>query len=399
MIWPFIFISYASLFTLGISDNVRGPLFPEIMKQFGVSDSMGALMYVLSSIAGLAASYAAHSLLRRFDRLQIIQGAALTMVVALVGLAASPAFSVFLMFSFLMGVSLGILGLIPNILVPIGSTPHRKQRMLSGLHTMYGLSSLLAPLLTAAIAAATGNWRWVFATVALAPVALLIYSFHPSHRSLHKKVEISSEDRKANKKKNFAPQIFLAVMLSLAVAAEIMISSRLALYMQRTLNFSTEAASLYVTYFFVSMMVGRLLFSFFHFKRSPQYLLSTSLILTGLSIAAGVYVHPLFLALTGFTIAPFYPMSIAWVSSEFPTDLDAAVSYMKASDSIVLILMHLAIGKLTDVFSIQTAILAGISFVVVSLLMVVSYKPLFHKPTRPEVKPKAPHISPTVFHP
>ena len=51
IIWPLILISFASLFVFGISDNIRGPLFPEILKEFNISDSMGSLMFALSSLS------------------------------------------------------------------------------------------------------------------------------------------------------------------------------------------------------------------------------------------------------------------------------------------------------------------------------------------------------------
>lgn len=382
MIWPFIFLSYASLFVFGLTDNIRGPLFPEILKEFAVSDSMGSMMWALSNISGLIAAYASRYLLRRFDRLAVLQGGALALALSLLGLAVSPQFPMFLFFSFFFGLSLGILGLIPNILVPMGSTNERKQQMLSGLHTMYGLASLLAPLLAAGVAYLSGNWRWTFATASLAPLALLVYSLHSSHRSLHSKAVQISAEHKLHSKKNFKPQMFLALMLSFAVAAEIMLSSRLALYTQRTLNFSMEASSLYVSYFFVCMMLSRFLFTVVHFKKTPQFLLGTCLIGTMALALLGIFVHPLFLAGTGFTIAPFYPLSIGWISSEFPEDLDSAVSYLMTTDSIMLIVMHVLIGKLTDLFSIRDALIMGLGFIVLSYVMVISYSSIFRRESR-----------------
>ncbi len=282
-------------------------------------------MFALSNISGLISSQGCRYLLRRHERLSIMRVAALGLTFSMWGLAFSSVFPLFLFFSFTFGLCLGVLGLVPNILVPLGSSPHRKQRMLSGLHTMYGLASFMAPLLAACMDYLTGSWRWTFAVGSLAPLVLFAYTFHHSHHSLHSKASVSEEQHKANKK-NFKPQLFLAFMLSLAVAAEIMISSRLALYMQRTLNFDMEASSLYVTYFFVCMMLGRFLFAVVHFKKSPQFLLSISLIGTAVFTLAGVFIHPFFLAGTGFTIAPFYPLSISWISAEFPQDLDSAIS-------------------------------------------------------------------------
>lgn len=382
MIWPFIFLSYASLFVFGLTDNIRGPLFPEILKQFAVSDSTGSMMFALSNISGLIASYGCRYLLRRYDRLTVVQGGALSLMLSMWGLAIATNFPTFLIFSFTFGLSLGVIGLVPNILVPLGSSPERKQRMLAGLHTMYGLASLLAPLLAASVEFFTGSWRWTFALASLTPLALLIYTFHSSHKSLHTRSLVTDDEHRENKRRNLRPQLFLAIMLSLAVAAEIMISSRLALYMQRTWNLPMEASSIYVTYFFVCMMLGRLLFAIVHFKKSPRFLLSTSLILTGVCFFSGLYGHPLFLALTGLTIAPFYPLTISWVSSEFPQDLDSAISYMMTTDSIMLIAMHLGIGRLTDLFGIHNALLGGGLFMVLSLLLVNLYHPLFGKASR-----------------
>ncbi len=382
MIWPFIFLSYASLFVFGLTDNIRGPLFPEILKQFAVSDSTGSMMFALSNISGLIASYGCRYLLRRYDRLTVVQGGALSLMLSMWGLAIATNFPTFLIFSFTFGLSLGVIGLVPNILVPLGSSPERKQRMLAGLHTMYGLASLLAPLLAASVEFFTGSWRWTFALASLTPLALLIYTFHSSHKSLHTRSLVTDDEHRENKRRNLRPQLFLAIMLSLAVAAEIMISSRLALYMQRTWNLPMEASSIYVTYFFVCMMLGRLLFAIVHFKKSPRFLLSTSLILTGVCFFSGLYGHPLFLALTGLTIAPFYPLTISWVSSEFPQDLDSAISYMMTTDSIMLIAMHLGIGRLTDLFGIHNALLGGGLFIVLSLLLVNLYHPLFGKASR-----------------
>lgn len=382
MIWPFILLSYASLFVFGLTDNIRGPLFPEILKEFMISDSVGSMMWAFSNISGLIAAYASRYLLRRFDRLAVLQGGALSLIFSLWGLALSPQFPVFLFFSFIFGLSLGILGLIPNILVPMGSTSEKKQQMLAGLHTMYGLASLLAPLLAAVVESFSGNWRWTFASASLAPLVLLGYSFHASHQSLHSKANKISAEHKLNNKKNFKPQIFLALMLSFAVAAEIMLSSRLALYTQRTLNFSMETSSLYVSYFFICMMLSRFLFTVIHFKKTPQFLLASCLIGTMTLALLGLFIHPLFLAGTGFTIAPFYPLAITWISSEFPEDLDSAVSYLMTTDSIMLIVMHILIGKLTDLFNIREALLIGLGFIVVSYLMVVSFNSLFRRETQ-----------------
>lgn len=383
MIWPYIILSYISLFVFGLSDNVRGPLFPEIMKEFAVNDSMGSWMFALSSISGFLSSYLARHLLRRFDRLNVLRGGAVALILSLIGLATAPHFYVFLLFSLTFGMSLGIVGLIPNVLVPLGSSEGRKQQLLSGLHAMYGVASFCSPLIAASVEHFTGSWRWTFGIITVVPLGLLIYTFHGSHENLHKKTEFVAENHKLNKARNFKPQIFLAFMVSFCVCAEIMVSSRLALFMRRTLDYDMEHASLYVTYFFVGMLVGRSLFALIKLPFSLRAQLAGALVLSAICIYLGVHWNPIFLPITGFTVAPFYPLAITWISTKFPTDLDSAVSYMMATDSMMLVGMHLLIGYLTDTKGIAFAMLAlGPLYCFLSFLFVNSYEYFFerHKP-------------------
>jgi MFS transporter, FHS family, glucose/mannose:H+ symporter len=378
MIWPFIILGYFSLFVFGLADNIRGPLFPDILREFSVNDSVGSLMFALSSGASFTASHFARHFLRRFERRSVLQAAALALGLALIGMAAAPFFPLFLLFSVCFGFSMGIVGLIPNILVPLGSKPERKQQMLSGLHAMYGVASLIAPLLAASLGLLTGSWRWTFALSAIVPFSLLAYSFHGSHGSLHKKQPLPADHAKS-RRKNIRPQLFLALMVSFSVAAEVMVSSRLALYMRREWNYDLEGSSLYVTYFFIFLLLGRLLFAVIPFRQSIRLLLSLSIVFAMGLFFLGLFVHPLFLAATGFAVAPFYPLAISWISSEFPHDMDAAVSYMIATDSMMLILMHLLVGRLTDAVGIAGAILTGPVFLLGSLLMVNSFGYFFRR--------------------
>lgn len=336
-------------------------------------------MYVLSAISGLITSFGCRHLLRRYNRLLILQWGCVGLMISLVSLGLAPNFNVFLISSVLFGLSMGVLGLIPNILVPLGTTAHAKQRMLAGLHTMYGVASLVSPLFAALIQYLGGNWRTAFALAALGPLSLLLYSFSNSHKGLHTMERIDHKTLKENRSKNLKPQLYLALMLSFTVAAELMVSTRLALYMQKVHGYSMEHASLYVSYFFVAMMAGRFLFTVVPFKTSAPNLLKISLVLTALFFSLGLQIHPIFLAATGFSVAPFYPLAISWISSEFPEDIDTAVTYMMSMDAVMLIIMQLGIGKLTDLYGIADAIKIGTLFVPLSLLVLITYPLIFKK--------------------
>ncbi len=373
-IWPLILISYAALFVFGITDNIRGPLFPEILKSFNVSDSMGSLMFALGSLSGFFASRFARELLYKFNRKVILQYACLGLTFSIIGLSQANHFYLFLFFSVSFGVSSGIIGLIPNILVPIGASPEKKQQLLSGLHSMYGIASLLAPLFVAAINSFSGEWRTTYLLSAVFPFILFLYCFHGSHDPHHEKPIPKSEAKKNPSQKNFLPQLGMALILSFTVAAEVLISSRLALYTRRELNYSLDESSYYVTFFFIALLLGRLLFTLVKFRTSLFWQIFTCQFLTVICIALGLNFHVEFLALSGFFVAPVYPLMIALISAEFPKDLDSAISTMMATDSTMLAVMHLTVGKLTDLFGIHLAFNSALIFLSLSMTALSIYQ-------------------------
>ena len=187
MIWGYIVLAYLSLFALGMSDNIRGPLFPEILKNFAVSDTQGSIYYAISSFCGFLGSFLVRLLLRKWSRVRTLQFAIFLMSVGLIGMGSARDFAWLLVFSGVFGASLGIIGVVQNTLVSVGSSPAKRQQMLSGLHANYGIASFLAPLVVASVSAWLGSWRFVFWVVALVPIALLVGSFFWKEKKTEKK--------------------------------------------------------------------------------------------------------------------------------------------------------------------------------------------------------------------
>jgi len=380
VIWGYIILGYLSLFALGLGDNSRGPLFPELLKNFSVTDAQGAWYYAVSSFLGFIGSYLVPHLLKKMNRIHVLQLSLILMVTGLVGMGFATGFAALLFWAGIFGFSLGVVGVIQNVLVTVGSTPRRRQRMLSGLHAVYGMSSLLAPLIVAGVMSLTESWRTVFWTVAVVPALLLFASFVQKEPkiSADEKHEKSVNHTKITRKENFA-QIYLGMGLGLYVMAEIMVSSRLALYVRREFSLSLPQSSYYVTGFFVCLLAGRLLFALVHFKWSLRLMLSLSLLLSFMAIVCGLKFHPLFFALSGFTMGPFYPLAVAYIYQHFKMRIDAAIAACMAIQSFLTVLMHTSVGYLTDLYGIDKALWLGPIVLVLALLILNSFESLFRK--------------------
>ena len=380
MIWGYIVLAYLSLFALGIGDNIRGPLYPEILKAFQVSDTHGAIFYAASSFCGFLASLSVRFLLQHWSRVHTLQVAIFMMAVGLIGMGSVDQFNWLLVFSGILGASLGVIGVVQNVLVSVGSSPKRRQQMLAGLHANYGVSSVIAPLVVAGVTTLLGSWRYVFWVVAAVPLSLLAGS-------------LLWKDRGANGEQTSSPltppipqsrrdhggQIFLAVSLALYVMAEIMVSSRLPLFVRRELQLDLEDSSFYLTGFFLCLLLGRLLFTFVHFKWPVRRMLVFFLASSAVCCALGLLGHPVFLVVSGLFMAPFYPLAMLYISSHYEKNMDSAVSYTMATQSFCLVIMHGLVGYLTDGFGISMALWVGPLALVLSCVLLLSFERLFRK--------------------
>lgn len=380
MIWGYIVLAYLSLFALGIGDNIRGPLFPEILKSFNVNDTQGAVYYAVSSFCGFVGSLLVRAMLRRWSRVHTLQFSIFLMAVGLIGMGTVSDFKWLLVFSGIFGASLGIVGVVQNVLVSVGSAPEKRQQMLAGLHANYGIASVLAPLVVAGVSAWLGSWRYVFWVVAIVPTALLVGAFFWKDQG-----SPSSQGTKASKltppppqtRRDHLGQIFLAVTLGFYVLAEIMVSSRLALFVRRELNLDLQESSYYLTGFFFFLLAGRLLFTFIHFKWPVRQMLGLFLLTSMLSCAVGLQGYPFFLALSGLFMAPFYPLAMLYISSHYEKSMDSAVSYTMAVQSFCTVIMHGLVGYLTDSYGISTALWVGPLALGMSFAMLMSFERLF----------------------
>lgn len=381
MIWGYIILAYLSLFALGISDNIRGPLFPEIIQAFHVSDTKGAVYYAISSFCGFLGSLFVRVLLLRWSRVRTLQLSLFLMAVGLVGMGSVQDFGWMLFFAAIFGASLGIVGVVQNVLVSVGSLPNRRQQMLAGLHSNYGLASVLAPLVVAVFSSWLGSWRYVFYVVAVVPVALLAGSFLWHDRGTAERqssVSTLTPPAPQTRRDHFG-QIYLAVTLAFYVLAEIMVSSRLPLFVRRELGMDLQQSSYYLTCFFFFLLAGRLLFTFVHFKWPLRQMLGFFLLSSMLSCAVGLQGFPFFLALSGLFMAPFYPLAVLYTAGHYEKNMDSAVSYSMAIQSFFTVCMHGLVGYLTDRYGISMALWVGPMALAVSFAMLISFEKVFKK--------------------
>jgi fucose permease len=389
MIWQYIFMAYFSLFALGLSDNIRGPLYPEVLKAFHVSDTRGAAFFGVSSLLGFCGSFLVRFLLLKLTRIHTLQLAMAMMGLSLLGMAWSPEFSWMLFFSATFGFSLGLVGVVQNVLVTLGTPPPRRQQLMAGLHATYGVASLAAPLTVAGATAlafswshsAEHSWRAAFVVAAVLALAVLASSFWANEKTIVATADIQENvaPKKNAARGSHLGQIYIALAMSLYVLVEILVESRLALYVRRAFNFDFTESTYYVTAFFVCLLAGRLIFTFCRIHFSVRKILSWSLVTATVLLALGLKVHPVFLVLSGLGMAPFYPLAMAYISHHYQDALDSAISTTLAMTYLMTVVMHELVGYLTDLYGIGKALWVGPIALILAFVVLNTFERIFKR--------------------
>lgn len=370
MIWNYIIFSYVTLFLYGLADNIRGPLLPEIMKTYGLNHSQGSLIFAVSSIVGVVSSILAQRIIKKLGLLKALTFACLFLAAGYFLVFWAHDFTLMLAGIALFGFSMGLLGVTQNIMGSVAAPPEKRRKVLSGLHSMYGLSSFVAPFVVTYAMIRFSDWRYSFLIVALFCVVIIV--------SL-----LFSRERPSPVEEDLAPTTpykatlrswFDGLTLALYVGAEILVSSRIASFSRENFNYDFAQASQLVSYFFAFLLAGRLFFMFFQSPLSTKNSLFLSLILSLIFLYLGLEFHPLWLALTGLSMSLFYPFIITYLSEKYQTHVSQVISKALILQSICIVLMHLGVGLLSDGLGLKKALMVGYAFLAIPILLLLTSK-------------------------
>lgn len=375
--------AFLSLFVLGLGDNVRGPLFPEILKHFSISNSEGSLFFVVASVLGTVSGFLAQPVLLKIGSLRTLQAGLLSFALGLSLFAWSDQFSGFLWGSFFFGWGLGFMGVIQNFYVIAGSPTEKVQQAQSALHSMYGLASFAAPALVGVFADAGMSWRTGFWICSGAALLVFLITFFVRGQSLPESSS-AQESAEAHRANGTTPASgfelsFWGSILASYVLFEIMVGTRLALFMREVHGKSLEESSYWTTAFFALLLSGRLLFVFW---RPPLKIKSQLFLCLGFSIVfmmLGLLVHPLGFVMSGLSMAPFYPLVMTAAGRIHSQEVSRVSAYSITLTGVFVVVMHLTVGLLSDSLGIQKALWIGPFAGALSLIFLSTYPRLFKR--------------------
>lgn len=344
-----VVVACLSLFALGWMDNARGPFFPLFLDATGESSSRGALFFALTSFVAILSSAAAGKILKVLGLRKLLILGAFAMGSSPFGLVWSGDLKGALVTAFLFGLGLGWIAVGQNILISLVENVALKKRLFSLLHCFYALAAMTAPLSILKLKnILPWNHLLLGVTVLTAPFLILAFFLNKD-----KTVE-DTKSEAAPPITDFWVAIWIG-FLSFYVSAELIVSTRLVLFLEEGMGLDFANSSQHLFLFFLAMFLVRMLFFLVHFKQSSIKILITCLVSALVLFFLGYTQSTYFFSLLGACVGPVFPLVMDEMSRMWPKRFDVLVSRAIALSSLFVVTAHMTVGRLTDLYGISSA--------------------------------------------
>jgi fucose permease len=151
----------------GLVITIFGAVLPAAMATFGLSNAQASLLPLVGGLGAIMAALSVGSLMDRWGARRTTLSMAWALLLASLILGSAPAWPFFVAGAFLTNWGAGGMSTVNSVLLALVYRG-RSGAAFNRNFLFVGIGSLISPLLTGAVLATTGSWRWAFAALAAA---------------------------------------------------------------------------------------------------------------------------------------------------------------------------------------------------------------------------------------
>jgi FHS family glucose/mannose:H+ symporter-like MFS transporter len=380
LFWPSFIAGYVSMFGFGLLDNGRGPAYPRILEEFGLSAGQGSWFFSLAGLSGVLISLSAPLWLPRFGSFKSLGIANIVFAMGNLCIASglfipadfSGQMKVALLFTgaFIFGLGAGGTGICTNMCVGEAGPAQFHKRLYGGLHSLYAISSILGPLVFSAIRTSEHDWRWYFICFSLFPLVTGLHCLLNSRQSPYQWAEPGVKKKNAL---HASPQAWLiALAVALYVSAEVILSSRLVYFVESAMHYNPKEAAVYLSLFFAGLLSGRIIMFLWTLPGEPVPWILSGLFASGASILVAQKFSPYYFVLTGFFMSIIFPMALTYMAKIFRENFDHMMTMVMNTISLFIMIGHWIFGQISDSHGISWAFAISPIFLVFSIIILAA---------------------------
>jgi|GEM_PF-1163481 len=394
--WFQVFVASVSLFALGWMDNARSPFFPLLLENSSSSASKGSLFFALASFTAILSSALAGRVISFFSLKFLLILGGLLMSLSPFGLVLLPTIEGSFITAVLFGLSLGFVAVGQNVLVSKIENKEFRRRFFSLLHCFYALAAMTAPI-SVLYLKDTVEWNYILVGVTFLSLPFVILSLflrsdrkdkttsEPLDNSSTKasKFTQSFKSEKGAQEKQHSllclPQfsgikaLSWILFMCFYISSELILSTRMVVLVKSFGKSYTESSHA-LFYFFLCMFVSRFVFFIFKFKTKAINILFFAIIGGFLSFSLGYLFNPFYLVFVGFFMGPVFPTVMDEISKLWPKNFETLVSRIISMSSLFVVLVHIAVGRLTDSFGVQSSMTVVFALFIMAFLVLLIKK-------------------------
>ncbi len=318
---------------LGITLAAVGPALPEFARRAGIDVSSVGLVYTALFAGFLASQITSSVLVERRGTRAVILGSLLVFAAGGVALGLSSSLFTLLAASATLGVGYGFSTISIN-LVASRLLTHRPAFVVNLINMLYGVGTVLGPLVTSAALRRGGAARWIPAVGGLVALVLWPWAARVLPRDVTPRLREAIPGGMTGRLP--MPLVLVGLLVFLYGGVESGFSGWAATFLERTLGVTPARAALLTSVYWFSYLLGRVVSTALALRVGPGAVLEGAigiLILGGLVLAFSVGWAPgttVALVLLGGATGPIYPSMFGLVTQRFADRAAYAVSAVSA---------------------------------------------------------------------
>ena len=338
LLLPLIYLAFISL---GLPDSLLGSAWPSMYPLLGVPVSYAGILSMIISFGTIVSSLNSDRLTRALGAGRVTAISVGMTAAALFGFSISTQFWMLCLWAVPYGLGAGSVDAALNNYVAL----HYESRHMSWLHCMWGIGTMVSPMVMGRVLAGGGPWTAGYRYIALFQIALTAVLFL-SLPLWQKRTDETAEGGTAPQALSLG-QVFRLpgakeVMLcffcycALETTAGLWASS----YLTLTRGVAADTAASFASLFYIGITAGRAACGFLTLKLSDTQMIRLGQGVLAVGVAALLVPGPQLLALAGLVLvgvgcAPIYPSIIHATPDHFGADRSQAVIGIQMASAYV----------------------------------------------------------------
>ena len=338
LLLPIIYLAFISL---GLPDSLLGSAWPSMYPLLGVPVSYAGILSMIISFGTIVSSLNSDRLTRALGAGRVTAISVGMTAAALFGFSISTQFWMLCLWAVPYGLGAGSVDVALNNYVAL----HYESRHMSWLHCMWGIGTMVSPMVMGRVLAGGGPWTAGYRYIALFQIALTAVLFL-SLPLWQKRTDETAEGGTAPQALSLG-QVFRLpgakeVMLcffcycALETTAGLWASS----YLTLTRGVAADTAASFASLFYIGITAGRAACGFLTLKLSDTQMIRLGQGVLAVGVAALLVPGPQLLALAGLVLvgvgcAPIYPSIIHATPDHFGADRSQAVIGIQMASAYV----------------------------------------------------------------